>query len=120
MKKLILPLLLMTIGSSVFAQKNFDFRFWEDSLIRLRDNVVSASTEVERYTLNEDFMSVLESVLTEKNSFKFAWDSVHNFSVIASPDKLFKIFTWYVVKDDYSVENFGFIHVYNAGRKKYI
>lgn len=120
MKKRLIFIIAIFISTSATAQRNFDFRFWEDSLIRLRDEVISASTEVERYSLNEDFMNVLESVLREKNVFKFEWDSVKNFSILASPDKLFKIFTWFVEKDDYTVENFGFIHVYNEGRKKYI
>ena len=65
-------------------------------------------------------MNLLDFVLNQKNAFKHPWDSAKNFSVLTSPDKLFKIFTWFVPKDDYTVENFGFIHVYNEGRKKYI
>lgn len=119
MKK-ILTLGFLFCAFSAFGQKNFDFRYWEDSLIRLRNQVLTAPTEVERYSLNEDFMIVLEHVLQEKNAPKFGWDSVRNFSVLASPDNLFKIFTWQVDKDDYTVENFGFIQVYNEGRKKYV
>lgn len=120
MKKITLSITAIFIVSFALAQKNFDFRYWEDSLIHLRDKAVSAPSELERYTLNEDFMNLLESILREKNAFNFKWDSVRNFSILTSPDKLFKIFTWYIVKDDYSVENFGFIHVYNESRKKYV
>lgn len=118
--KRVLMILLMLSVTSLFGQKHFDFRFWEDSLINLRDAVMRAPTEVERYNLNEDFMNLLELTLNEKNAFKFEWDSVKNFSVLTSPDKLFKIFTWFIQKDDYTVENFGFIQVYNEGRKKYV
>lgn len=119
MKKLAF-LFLVLLSVPAWAQKNFDFRYWEDSLVRLRENVMSAPREVERYSLNEDFMNLLDYVLNQKNAFKYNWDSAKNFSVLSSPDKLFKIYTWFVPKDDYSVENFGFIHVYNEGRKKYI
>ena len=119
MKRIIVTGLLLAV-MSVFGQKGFDFAFWEDSLNRLSEEMMMAPTEVERYGLNEDFMNLLEQVLNEKNAFKFNWDSTRNFSVLTSPDKLFKIFTWFVPKDDYSVENFGFVHVYNEGRKKYV
>ncbi len=101
-------------------KKGFDFRFWEDSLINLRDQVMNGASETERLSRNEDFMYLLENVLQEEGSFKFAWDSVKNFSVIASPDKLFKIFTWYIIKDDYSYENFGLMQVYSSTRKHYM
>lgn len=101
-------------------KKGFDFRLWEDSLITLRDEVMNAPTENDRLSRNEDFMYLLESVLQEDGSFKFQWDSVKNFSVTASPDKLFKVFTWYVIRDDYSYENFGLLQVYSAQRKHYM
>ena len=119
MKKLTF-IVLVFLSVSLQGQKNYDFRYWEDSLIRLRENVMSAPREEERYFLNEDFMNLLDFVLNQKNAFKHPWDSAKNFSVLTSPDKLFKIFTWFVPKDDNTVENFGFIHVYNEGRKKYI
>lgn len=119
-KKISFFFLFLGCFSTLFAQKDFDFRFWEDSLIRLRDKVIYDRSELERYKANEDFMNVLEMVLNEKNAFKFSWDSVKNFSVLTSPDKLFKIFSWNVLKNDFTCENFGFLHVYNEGRKKYV
>lgn len=101
-------------------KKGFDFRFWEDSLIRLRNEVMYNPNETERLSLNEEFMNLLESILMENGSFKFQWDSVSNFAVTNSPDKLFKIFTWYVIKDDYSYENFGLMQVYIDSRKHYV
>ena len=80
-----------------FPQKKADFRVWEDSLTRLRDQVMAEPDETARLALNEDFMTLLEEVLQKPDAFKFTWDSVENFSVLASPDNVFKIFTWYVV-----------------------
>ena len=114
---LLMALLLCTAG---FGQKKTDFRTWEDSLIHLRNEVMAESDETTRLALNEDFMSLLESVLQMPDAFKFTWDSVNNFSVLASPDNVFKIFTWYIVKNNYDIENFGFIQVYNESRKKYV
>lgn len=93
---------------------------WEDSLIALRDEVVNEPDETLRLALNEDFMTLLEEVLQLPNSFKHTWDSVRNFAVLTSPDNVFKIFTWFVPKNDFSIENFGFIQVYNEARKKYV
>ncbi len=120
MKKAIL-FLIFVVATSAFAQKKgVDFQFWADSLDHLRTEVLMAQNDVDRYSLNEDFMNLLEQTLNEKNAFKYEWDSVRNFSVLASPDKLFKIYTWFIPKDDYTVENFGFIQVYNESRKKYV
>ncbi len=105
---------------TVFPQKTSDFRVWEDSLIHLRNRVMAEADESSRLALNEDFMTLLEEVLQMPDAFKFAWDSVDNFSVLASPDNVFKIFTWQVVKNDFETENFGFIHVYNDARKKHV
>ncbi|MCQ2279868.1 MAG: hypothetical protein MJZ49_03570 [Bacteroidales bacterium] len=123
MKKLTLIFLMLLCISLAFGQRKgrgCDFQMWADSLDRLRAEAMTARTEVERYSLNDDFMNLLVLTLDEDNSFKFGWDSVKNFSVLTSPDNLFKIFTWFIYKDDFTVENFGFIQVYNDGRKKYV
>ncbi|MCQ2283825.1 MAG: hypothetical protein MJZ57_02855 [Bacteroidales bacterium] len=120
MKKAICYIVAAFFCISGYAQKNSEFRIWEDSLISLRDDVVNEPDETVRLALNEDFMTLLEEVLQMPNSFKHTWDSVQNFAVLASPDNVFKIFTWYVVKADQSIENFGFIQVYNEARKKYV
>ena len=91
--------------ATAFPQKKSDFRMWEDSLCNLRDRVMAESDETARLALNEDFMSLLEEILQMPDAFKFTWDSVKNFSVLASPDNVFKIFTWYVVKNNYDIEN---------------
>lgn len=122
MKRLALVILAILFCFPAAAQrksKGYDFPFWADSLDHLRDEVMTARTEVERYGLNDDFTNLLELTLNENNSFKYGWDSVKNFSVLASPDKVFKIFTWFIYKDDYTVENFGMIQVYNDSRKKF-
>lgn len=122
MKRVLIHIILTVLCFSGYAQKDKDygFRVWEDSLIQLRNQVMAEPDETTRLAMNEDFMSLLEEVLQMPNSFKFAWDSVKNFSVLAAPDNTFKIFTWYIVKKDLSVDNFGFIQVYNEGRKKYV
>lgn len=120
MKRIILFLLLVMATSAFAQKKGSDFQFWADSLDHLRAEVLMAQNDIDRYSLNEDFMNLLEQTLNEKNAFKYGWDSVRNFSVLSSPDKLFKIFTWFVPKDDFTVENFGFIQVYNDARKKYV
>lgn len=120
MKRLLSFVILFACAVCGYSQKHNEFRFWEDSLIVLRDQVINEPDETTRLELNEEFMSLLESVLQMPKSFEYTWDSVRNFSVLSSPDNVFKIFTWYVMKQDYSVENFGFIQVYNEGRHKYV
>ncbi len=120
MKKIICYIILSMLFTFSYGQKKSEFQVWEDSLIHLRDQVMAEPDETTRLALNEDFMTLLEEVLQMPNSFKHTWDSVQNFSVLASPDNVFKIFTWYVLKKDFSIENFGFIQVYNEKRKKYV
>ena len=120
MKKALCYIILAIVFMTGQAQKNTSaFRFWEDSLMTLRDKVMQERDETTRLALNEDFMSLLEEVLQMPNSFQFSWDSTQNYAVL-SPDNLFKIVTWYIVKDNQTVENFGFIQVYNEARKKYV
>ncbi|MDR2868114.1 MAG: hypothetical protein LBV46_01050 [Bacteroidales bacterium] len=118
MRRLLFFIGMLTICQSLFSQKNSDFKSWQNSLQHLRDEVMQAPNEVERMSLNEEFMSFLEEVLLAKNSYNYTWDSVRNFSVVASPDGEFKLFTWYILKDDYSYENFGFIQKRNSNRMK--
>ena len=122
MKRILGYIILIALCFSGYGQKDkgSEFRIWEDSLIQLRNQVMNEPDETTRLAMNEDFMSLLEEVLQIPNSFKFAWDSVKNFSILTAPDNSFKIFTWHIVKKDYSVDNFGFIQVYNEGRKKYV
>lgn len=120
MKRHFFYIILLFCCFSGYAQKNAEFRFWEDSLISMREQVMTEPDETSRLALNEDFMTLLEEVLQMPNSFQYSWDSVKNFAVLASPDHVFKIFTWYVMKNDFTVENFGFIQVYNEGRKKFV
>lgn len=120
MKRIITYIILLCCFSAATAQKDDGFRLWEDSLVALRNQVMQEADETSRLALNEDFMTLLEEVLQMPNSFKHNWDSVKNFSAMTSPDNVFKIFTWYVMKNDFTVENFGFIQIYNEGRKKYV
>jgi len=118
MRKLFIFISTLIACQSLSSQNEFDFRFWRDSLQRLREEVMFVSDETERMALNEEFMNLLEYVLQQKNSFQYKWDSVRNFSVVASSDGEFKLFTWYIVKNDYSCENFGFIQKKNSNRMK--
>jgi len=120
MKRFLIFFLVLSLCFGGYSQKKIDFSFWEDSLVRMRQNVMTAKNETERMLWNEDFMNLLEYVLQEPNSFKFMWNSVKNFSVLTSPDHLFKVFTWYVEKDNYTVENYGFLQIYNENRRKYV
>lgn len=120
MKRAVCYIIATICCLSGYSQKNSELRFWEDSLISLRDEVMNEPNETVRLSLNEEFMTLLEMVLQMPNSLKYPWDSVRNFAVLASPDGICKIFTWYVVKNDFSIENFGLIQVYNDARKKLV
>ncbi len=120
MERYIYILILCVFSFCAFSQKDSELRIMEDSLVNLRGRVMNEPNEETRAALNEDFMTLLEETLNMPNSFKHNWDSVKNFSVLVSPDNSFKIFTWYIINNNFETENFGFIHVYNESRKKYV
>ncbi|HPZ04022.1 MAG TPA: hypothetical protein PLH70_07690 [Bacteroidales bacterium] len=114
--------LLTTLLSSLFVypQIDEDFAYWEDTLSTLRSKVMSSPGEELRMALNEEFMTLFEEFLWLDGSFQHQWSADSLFSVVDSPDKLLRIYTWYIIKDDFTYENFGFLQFYNAGRKKYV
>ena len=59
MKKILIILLTIFSSLSVFPQSDEDFRFWEDSLKSLRNEVMKAPTEELRLSITEDFMNLL-------------------------------------------------------------
>ena len=69
MKRIFCLIIAICAVATICAQKQPDFRRWEDSLIQLRSKAIGAGTELERYQANEDFMILLEQVLNEPGSF---------------------------------------------------
>src|SRR5690606_22692219 len=57
------------------------------------------------------FIKTLVDALKIPNSFSFPFDSLKTISIQSSPDKHFRIFSWYIMNDDGSYRFYGTIQM---------
>lgn len=109
MKKILSLLILATLSTVVFAQDKAVMGRYEDQLNALFERVQNAPTDNERYLANEQAVQTFIEALKEEDSQKWNWKFSNYVSVLRSPDKVFTIITWPVVKDNGEYECFGFV-----------
>lgn len=78
-----------------------------------------SSTDNERFHANEEFLTLLDEILHQPKSFKYPFDSLAKISRIVSSDKQFRIFTWFVVREDGEYEVFGCLQSKNSQTGEY-
>ena len=112
-----LLILLSAVTLSSNAQHSFDFnngpimnRF-QDSLIRISDDMFNASTTGERFAKNAVFIKTLVNSLKTHTSFSYPFDSLKRISIVKSPDNAFRLITWFVPLDDGTYRFFGTIQM---------
>lgn len=115
MKNLILFFFLFTLGY-VQAQQLTpveikQFKTKQDSLKKHANNIINGKDAAVRFRSDSNFTKILVRSLLLKNSFYFPFDSLKAISRLYSPDSLFRIFTWQVVKDDNYCRQRGFIQM---------
>lgn len=118
-RKIILLALLTTLTFSIEAQNKERMQAHQARLKALIERVASAPTDNERYLASEEAVGVLASALAEEESERWQWQLPNYASVLTSPDKLFRIFTWAVVRDDGEFECFGAVQFYNDKEEEY-
>ncbi|MFM6954560.1 MAG: hypothetical protein ACKOWL_06200 [Sphingobacteriaceae bacterium] len=92
---------------------------FQDSLLSLSKQFINQEIEPERYNANYKFIKTLVEALKEPKSFYFDFDSLKTISIVTSPDKKFRIFTWHVLNDDGSYRFYGTIQLNTSdGRLK--
>ena len=109
MKKIIALLVFVAIMCGTRAQDKDVMNKYEGQLQQLFEQVQNAPTDNERYLANEQAVQLLNEALSEENSNKWNWKFSNYVSVLRSPDKMFTIITWPVVKDNGEYECFGFV-----------
>lgn len=109
MKKLIVSILMVAAVCGVRAQDKALMGSYESRLQQLFDQVQNAPTDNERYLANEQAVELLGQALEEEDSHKWIWHFSNYVSVLRSPDKVFTIFTWPVVRDNGEYECFGYV-----------
>jgi hypothetical protein len=84
---------------------------YQDTLIKISTNVVTAQSDAQKLELNGRFVKTLVEALKTPNSFAFAFDSLKNISVIQSPDHAFRVLSWYLPLEGGSYRYYGAIQI---------
>ena len=112
-------LLLLASGLMVSAQDKAKMQSYQARLSALITKVAEAPTDNERYLASEEAVQLLAEALEEEDSEEWRWQLPSYVSVLTSPDKLFRIFTWAVVRDNGEFECFGAVQFYNEKEEYY-
>lgn len=83
----------------------------QDSLIRISAAVLEATENPLRFEKNAQFIKTLVNALKTPGSFSFGFDSLKTISHVTSPDKAFRIFSWYVPTTEGGYRFFGAIQL---------
>ena len=118
-KRGILLLLLTAFGLAAQAQDKARMQDYQSRLTALFVRVAEAPTDNERYLASEEAVQLLAEALEEEDSEEWKWSLPQYVSVLTSPDGLFRIFTWAVVRDNGEFECFGAVQFYNEKEEVY-
>ena len=105
--------LMCSIALSANAQHSFAFNNgpimekFQDSLLRISDEMFNAPTTGERFSKNALFIKTLVNSLKTPASFSYSFDSLKRISIVKSPDNAFRLITWFVPLDDGTYRFFG-------------
>jgi len=91
----------------------------QERLSALLAKVATAPTDNERYLASEEAVQVLAQALEEEESERWSWQLPRVASVLTSPDKQFRIFSWAVVRDNGEYECFGAVQFYNDREEEF-
>ncbi len=115
MKQLTLICCLLTVlgaNAQLFTPTEIRlFKIKQDTLKKFSHEIVNGKDAAVRFRSDSNFTRTLVRTLLLKNSFHFPLDSLKSISKLYSPDSLFRIFTWQVVKDDNYCRQRGFIQM---------
>lgn len=114
-----MTLLLMVFGLVVRAQDKALMQSYQNRLTALIERVAEAPTDNERYLASEEAVQLLAKALEEEESERWKWELPDYVSVLTSPDKLFRVFTWAVIRDNGEFECFGALQFYNDKEEEY-
>ncbi|MDD3876423.1 MAG: hypothetical protein PHT69_07360 [Bacteroidales bacterium] len=110
-KSTVLILALCLFTHILKSQEHEDLNIYEDSLKNLAPAILYGANDFIKNEANTKFSDLLWEVLNLEHSFKYPFDSLKTISVLTSPDKYFRIFTWNLRKMDGSFDFFGMIQM---------
>jgi hypothetical protein len=115
------PVVIFLLGcfvlTDVYAQHTFEsdsqslLLKYQDTLQKAAHLIYSAQNNAGRVEENARFVKTLVNALKISHSFQFGFDSLKQISILKSPDRAFRIFSWQVPQDDGSYRFFGAIQM---------
>lgn len=117
MKKAFIALILITYicctGIQSRGQQNVAYTLpqFQDSLIGISEQIISAQENTERFEHNARFIKTLVQALQLPHAFDYPFDSLSMVSVVKSPDNAFKLYTWFVPTNEGGFRYFGSIQM---------
>ena len=101
---------LLTSPGNVHSQ---NFQQYEDSLKAIAPRILNGLTDADKLKANSEFIRLLSSVLKQKGSYKYPFDSLITIARLQSEKGAFRIFNWNLPKEDGTYHYFGIIQQYN-------
>lgn len=114
-------MLILAVVAGVVAQGQDKVRMqgYQSRLGALIERVAEAPTDNERYLASAEAVELLSAALDEEDSERWKWELPNYASVLTSPDGLFRVFTWAVVRDNGEFECFGAVQFYNEKEEEF-
>lgn len=103
--------LILTVGTKSLSAQSSVLPKYQDSLIKIANEIQSTKNDEHRIERNSLFVKTLVNALKIPFSYNFPFDSVRNITVAESPNKLFRIFTWYLSMSDGTFRFYGAIQL---------
>lgn len=87
---------------------------FQDSLVKISKAAFLAETDAKKLETNGRFVKTLVEALKLPNSFDYSFDSLRTVSIIKSPDKTFRILSWYLEQENGTYRFYGAIQMNNS------
>ncbi len=124
LKKWLFSALLGLLAFNSNAQMNnaqVKIQSYQDSLLFYAKKITQDSLEADRLKASYTLIRTLVKALNMPNSYIYQFDSLQNkISIKESPDRKFKIFSWFVMGDDGSFRYYGTIQLNNPEKLQLI
>lgn len=105
----------VTMSMAGNAMDSLYFQQAERELVQLANEIIEWEDDAGRLEANQRFLLLFEEVLHHEYGFYYPFESLQTVSVLAPPEKEFRIITWYVPLAGQQFRYFGFIQ--QAGDK---
>ena len=109
--------IFLVIGTETVVAQTSILTKYQDSLISISNDAQVAKDDEKRIERNSLFVKTLVSALKISFSYNFPFDSVRNMTVAHSPDKRFRIFSWYLAMSDGTFRFYGAIQLPTSNGK---